>query len=195
MTLLDVLLGAVREAPGQVTVHVHGDGSELTVTLRELLDDALHVAGGLREAGVVPGTCLPLLADRSEDFQPMFWGALAAGLVPVPLAPDARRILPVWGHLGRPPVLVDAANGPVAGELAGDVRVLRRDVLRQGPAAGTRRRRAGRRRLRAVLLGEHRCAQGCGGDPSCGAGQSGADTGGLGARCRRRPGQLDAVLP
>ncbi|MFF7627971.1 amino acid adenylation domain-containing protein [Streptomyces cyaneofuscatus] len=133
MTLLDVLLGAVREAPGQVVVHVRGDGSELTVTLRELLDDALHVAGGLREAGVVPGTCVPLLADRSEDFQPMFWGALAAGLVPVPLAPDARRVLPVWEHLGRPPVLVDAANGAVAGELAGDVRVLRLDVLRQGP--------------------------------------------------------------
>ncbi|MFC9031287.1 amino acid adenylation domain-containing protein [Streptomyces arboris] len=133
MTLLDVLLGAVREAPGQVVVHVRGDGSELTVTLRELLDDALHVAGGLREAGVVPGTCVPLLADRSEDFQPMFWGALAAGLVPVPLAPDVRRVLPVWEHLGRPPVVVDAATRALAGELAGDVRVLTLDVLRQGP--------------------------------------------------------------
>ncbi|MFI7236806.1 amino acid adenylation domain-containing protein [Streptomyces cyaneofuscatus] len=133
MTLLDVLLDAAREAPGQVVVHVRGDGSELTVALRELLDDALQVAGGLREAGVVPGTCVPLLADRSEDFQPMFWGALAAGLVPVPLAPDARRVLPVWEHLGRPPVLVDAANGQVAGELAGDVRLLTLDVLRQGP--------------------------------------------------------------
>ncbi|MEV4876231.1 non-ribosomal peptide synthetase/type I polyketide synthase [Streptomyces cyaneofuscatus] len=133
MTLLDVLLGAVREAPGQVIVHVRGDGSELTVALRELLDDALHVAGGLREAGVVPGTCVPLLADRSEDFQPMFWGALAAGLVPVPLAPDARRVLPVWEHLGRPPVVVDAATREPAGELAGDVRVLTLDVLRHGP--------------------------------------------------------------
>ncbi|MGA5471220.1 amino acid adenylation domain-containing protein [Streptomyces arboris] len=133
MTLLDVLLGAVREAPGQVVVHVRGDGSELTVTLRELLDDALYVAGGLREAGVVPGTCVPLLADRSEDFQPMFWGALAAGLVPVPLAPDARRVLPVWEHLGRPPVVVDAATRALAGELAGDVSVLTLDVLRQGP--------------------------------------------------------------
>ncbi len=50
MTLLDVLLGAVREAPGQAVVHVRGDsngnGNELTVTLRELLDDALRVAGG-----------------------------------------------------------------------------------------------------------------------------------------------------
>ncbi|MFF6910679.1 amino acid adenylation domain-containing protein [Streptomyces sp. NPDC012389] len=130
MTLLDVLLGAVRETPGQVAVHVRGDGSELTVTLRELLDDALRVAGGLREAGVVPGTCVPLLADRSEDFQPMFWGALAAGLVPVPLAPDARRVLPVWEHLGRPPVVVDAAT---RGVLPGDVRALTLDVLRRGP--------------------------------------------------------------
>lgn len=134
MTLLDVLLGAVREAPGQVVVHVRGDGSELTVALRELLDDALRVAGGLREAGVAPGTCVPLLADRSEDFQPMFWGALAAGLVPVPLAPDARRALPVWEHLGRPPVVVDAATASVVAELPRDARSLTLDVLRRGPA-------------------------------------------------------------
>ncbi|MFJ6443263.1 amino acid adenylation domain-containing protein [Streptomyces sp. NPDC091649] len=133
MTLLDVLLDAVREAPGQVVVHVRGDGSELTVTLRELLDDALRVAGGFREAGVAPGTCVPLLADRGEDFQPMFWGAVAAGLVPVPLAPDARRVRPVWEHLGRPPVVVDASTAPTAGELPDGVRVLSLDVLRQGP--------------------------------------------------------------
>ncbi|OEV21365.1 hypothetical protein AN221_07400, partial [Streptomyces nanshensis] len=135
MTLLDVLLGAVREAPGQVVVHVRGDGNgnELTVTLRELLDDALRVAGGLREAGIAPGTCVPLLADRSEDFQPMFWGALAAGLVPVPLAPDARRALPIWEHLGRPPVVVDAASASVVAELPGDVRALDLDALRRGP--------------------------------------------------------------
>ncbi|MFJ6614791.1 amino acid adenylation domain-containing protein [Streptomyces sp. NPDC091289] len=134
MTLLDVLLDAVREAPGQVVVHVRGDGSELTVTLRELLDDSLRVAGGFREAGVAPGTCVPLLADRSEDFQPMFWGALAAGLVPVPLAPDARRVLPVWEHLGRPPVVVDGSTASLAGELPDGVRALALDVLREGPA-------------------------------------------------------------
>ncbi|MFE7536264.1 amino acid adenylation domain-containing protein [Streptomyces rhizosphaericola] len=133
MTLLDVLLGAVREAPGQVVVHVRGDGGELTVTLRELLDDALRVAGGLRGAGIAPGTCVPLLADRSEDFQPMFWGALAAGLVPVPLAPDGRRALPVWEHLGRPPLVVDAASASVVAELPGDVRALDLDALRRGP--------------------------------------------------------------
>lgn len=134
MTLLDVLLDAVREAPGQVVVHVRGDGSELTVGLRELLDDSLRVAGGFREAGVAPGTCVPLLADRSEDFQPMFWGAVAAGLVPVPLAPDARRVLPVWEHLGRPPVVVDASTASLSGELPDAVRTLTLDVLREGPA-------------------------------------------------------------
>ncbi|MFB8141680.1 amino acid adenylation domain-containing protein [Streptomyces parvus] len=133
MTLLDVLLDAVREAPGQIVVHVRGDGSELTVTLRELLDDSLRVAGGFREAGVAPGTCVPLLADRSEDFQPLFWGAVAAGLVPVPLAADARRVLPVWEHLGRPPLVVDASTAPLADELPGGARTLTLDALREGP--------------------------------------------------------------
>ncbi|MFJ2078600.1 amino acid adenylation domain-containing protein [Streptomyces anulatus] len=134
MTLLDVLLDAVREAPGQVVVHVRGDGSELTAGLCELLDDSLRVAGGFREAGVAPGTRVPLLADRSEDFQPMFWGAVAAGLVPVPLAPDARRVLPVWEHLGRPPVVVDASTASLSGELPRAVRTLTLDALREGPA-------------------------------------------------------------
>ncbi|WP_237302783.1 beta-ketoacyl synthase N-terminal-like domain-containing protein [Streptomyces sp. S063] len=133
MTLLDVLLDAVRETPGQIVVHVRGDGSELAVTLRELLDDSLRVAGGFREAGVAPGTCVPLLADRSEDFQPMFWGAVAAGLVPVPLAPDARRVLPVWEHLGRPLLVVDASTAPLLDELPEGARALALDALREGP--------------------------------------------------------------
>lgn len=130
-SLFDVLLDAARQAPDQVVVHVRGDGSELAVTFEELLDESLRVAGGYRGAGVEPGTCVPLLADRSEDFQPMFWGALAAGLVPVPLAPDARRVAPVWEHLGRPPVVVDAACAGVAAELPEGVRVLRLETLRE----------------------------------------------------------------
>ncbi|MFF5007153.1 amino acid adenylation domain-containing protein [Streptomyces phaeochromogenes] len=129
-SLFDVLLDAARQAPDQVVVHVRGDGSELAVTFEELLDESLRVAGGYRGAGVEPGTCVPLLADRSEDFQPIFWGALAAGLVPVPLAPDARRVAPVWEHLGRPPVVVDAACAGVAAELPDSVRVLRLETLR-----------------------------------------------------------------
>ncbi|MEH0532831.1 AMP-binding protein [Streptomyces stelliscabiei] len=138
-----MLVGAARETPGQTVVHVRGDGAEHTVTFAELHDDALRVAGGLRAAGVTPGTPLPLVADRGDAFQPMFWGALAAGAVPVPLAPEPRRIGPVWELLGRPPVVVDEttaavvtamgdASGEPGGRLPLPVTVLRLDELRRG---------------------------------------------------------------
>ncbi|MFI2511136.1 amino acid adenylation domain-containing protein [Streptomyces sp. NPDC018972] len=137
VTLLDVLLDAARRAPDQVVVHVRGDGGETPVTFRRLLEDSLRVAGGYRDAGVLPGTCVPVVADRGEDFQPLFWGALAAGLVPVPLAPDVRRVRPVWEHLGRPPVAVDEACADVAGRLPEDARVLRLEELRTSSAVGS----------------------------------------------------------
>ncbi|MGW4027226.1 AMP-binding protein, partial [Streptomyces sp. NPDC005009] len=137
VTLLDVLLDAARRAPDQVVVHVRGDGGETPVTFRRLLEDSLCVAGGYRDAGVAPGTCVPVVADRGEDFQPLFWGALAAGLVPVPLAPDVRRVRPVWEHLGRPPVAVDEACADVAGQLPEDARVLRLEELRTSSAVGS----------------------------------------------------------
>ncbi|KRD06147.1 hypothetical protein [Streptomyces sp. Root264] len=43
-TLLDVLLDAAREAPGQTVVPVRGDGGEHAVTFAQLRDDALRVA-------------------------------------------------------------------------------------------------------------------------------------------------------
>ncbi|MEV5912365.1 amino acid adenylation domain-containing protein [Streptomyces chartreusis] len=132
VTLLDVLLHAAEDTPGQVVVHVRGDGGEHTVTFAELRDDALSVAGGLHAAGLEPGTPVPLLAGPGEDFQPMFWGALAAGLVPVPLAPEARRAGPVWEFLGRPAVLVDDTTEDLLAEFPGPVRALRLGELRKG---------------------------------------------------------------
>ncbi|WP_413805908.1 amino acid adenylation domain-containing protein [Streptomyces sp. OE57] len=130
-TLPQVLMGAAEAAPDQVLVHVRGDGGERTVTFAELRDEALCVAGGYLAAGVAPGTCVPLLADRGDDFQVLFWGALLAGLVPVPLASDVRRVTPVWESLGRPPVAVDEATETLLGELPGGVEQLRLDELRQ----------------------------------------------------------------
>ncbi|MFE6176877.1 amino acid adenylation domain-containing protein [Streptomyces sp. NPDC056464] len=142
VTLVDVLLHAAEETPGQVVVHVRGDGAEHAVTFAELRDDALRVAGGLRAAGLEPGTPVPLLAALGEDFQPMFWGALTAGLVPVPLAAEARRVGPVWEFLGRPPVLVDDTTEELLAELPGPVRALRLDTLREGRPPGTLPRRS-----------------------------------------------------
>ncbi|WP_406707567.1 AMP-binding protein, partial [Streptomyces griseiscabiei] len=133
-SLLDVLLEAADRAPGQTVVHVRGDGVEHTVTFAELRDDALRVAGGLLAAGVAPGTPLPLVADRGDTFQPLFWGALAAGAIPVPLAPEPRRIGPVRELLGDPPVLVgeESTATLVATRLSPRIPVLRLDDLRGG---------------------------------------------------------------
>jgi amino acid adenylation domain-containing protein len=133
-TLLDLLLGAAEQAPEQVIVHVRGDGDERVQTYRELRDESLRVAGGYVAAGIEPGGPVIVLADRSDDFLPMFWGALAAGLVPVPLASDATRVRPVWDLLGRAPVVVDEAAVRVLTALPAQVRAVRLADLRKGLA-------------------------------------------------------------
>ncbi|WP_435975351.1 amino acid adenylation domain-containing protein [Streptomyces sp. Qhu_M48] len=107
-----------------------------------MLDDALRVAGGFLHAGLTPGSHVVLPADRGEEFLPLFWGALAAGLVPVPLAPDVRRVLPVWEFLDGPPVAVGASTAPLLGALPGSVRSLTLDGLREHPAPRTLPERA-----------------------------------------------------
>ncbi|MFB6526588.1 amino acid adenylation domain-containing protein [Streptomyces sp. NPDC056399] len=135
--LWDVLAGAAEAAPGQGIVHVDGDGAETTVSHRALFADALRVAGGFLDAGLAPGSHVVLPAERSEEFLPLFWGAVAAGLVPVPLAPDVRRVRPVWEFLDEPPVAVGASAMPVLDTLPGSVRSLTLEELREHPAPVT----------------------------------------------------------
>ncbi|WP_318211778.1 polyketide synthase [Streptomyces sp. SJL17-1] len=132
--LLDVLAGAAEAAPDQGVVQVDGDGAERTVSHRALFADALCVAGGLLDAGLAPGSHLVLPVERSEEFLPLFWGAVAAGLVPVPLAPDVRRVLPVWELLDEPPVALGASTMALLDALPGSVRPLTLDGLRAHPA-------------------------------------------------------------
>ncbi|WP_406066352.1 amino acid adenylation domain-containing protein [Streptomyces sp. NBC_01077] len=134
--LLDVLAGAAEAAPDQGIVHVDGDGGERAVTHRALLADALSVAGGFLGAGLAPGSQVVLPADRSEEFLPLFWGAVAAGLVPVPLAPDVRRVLPVWEFLDRPPIALGSSTVPLLDALPDSVRprALTLDALRRHTA-------------------------------------------------------------
>ncbi|MEU7702699.1 beta-ketoacyl synthase N-terminal-like domain-containing protein, partial [Streptomyces sp. NPDC039028] len=132
--LLDVLTGAAEAAPGQVIVHVGGDDTEHSVSHRALLDDALRVAGGLLDAGLAPGSPLLLPVERSEEFLPLFWGAVAAGLVPVPLAPDPRRVRPVAEFLGEPPLAVGRSTVRLLDDLPASSRRLFLDDLRACPA-------------------------------------------------------------
>ncbi|MFI7078994.1 amino acid adenylation domain-containing protein [Micromonospora sp. NPDC049903] len=128
--LLDILVHAADRTPDQKIVHVREDGTERTVTVRELRDEALRVAGGYRAAGVAPGTPVILVADAGDDFQPLFWGALAAGLVPVPLPPEPTRVRAVRELLTDAVTVLDDATEALADGLAGPV--LRLADLRTG---------------------------------------------------------------
>lgn len=112
-TLLDILFSAVRDSPDQLIVHVDSDGGERARTYRELLEDSLLVAGGLQTASLPVGTPVIVLPGDGADFLPSFWGALAAGLTPVPLAPVPDKVHAVWTHLQRPPVIVDDTLEPL----------------------------------------------------------------------------------
>ncbi|MDQ3275860.1 MAG: SDR family NAD(P)-dependent oxidoreductase, partial [Actinomycetota bacterium] len=137
-TLLDVLLSAAQEAPDQLIVQVDSDGSERVRTYRQLLDDSLLVAGGFRAANLPVGTPVILLPGGSDDFLPSFWGALAAGLVPVPLAPVPETVLAVWTNLQQPPIVVTEMLEPlvrrsfVAAGSPGTLRLLTLAKLRDG---------------------------------------------------------------
>jgi acyl-CoA synthetase (AMP-forming)/AMP-acid ligase II len=106
--LLDLLRAAATEAPDQMIVHVQSDGSEVTRTYRTLHNEAERVNSSLRRAGLRQGTPVILILDRSEEFLPAFWGALFAGLVPVPLGNELEKVFGVWTFLDQPPVVTDA---------------------------------------------------------------------------------------
>ncbi|PPK98725.1 amino acid adenylation domain-containing protein [Kineococcus xinjiangensis] len=118
-TLLDVLLNAAEVAPEQVVVRTAADGDERVLRYDELLQESLRVAGGLRTAGAEPGSPVIVLAGAGTDFLTGFWGALAAGLVPVPLAPVPAKVAAVWAQLGRPPLLAGADVTRPPGHLPG----------------------------------------------------------------------------
>ncbi|WP_203896191.1 AMP-binding protein, partial [Actinoplanes xinjiangensis] len=105
MTLTDVLTRAATIAPGQGMVH-----ADRFVSYAELFADALRIGGGLREAGVAPGDPLPVVTEDGVDFLGLFWGAIVAGAVPVPLPPEPHRLAAVWRHLDGPPLAGDTAT-------------------------------------------------------------------------------------
>ena len=56
----------------------------------KLYEDALSIAGGLREAGLKPGEAVALIVPEAREFLTAFLGASCAGLIPAPLYPPMR---------------------------------------------------------------------------------------------------------
>ncbi|MBN9686172.1 MULTISPECIES: alpha/beta fold hydrolase [unclassified Corallococcus] len=118
-TLVDVLLSAVEQAPGQRMIHLEGDGLELPDTYQELLQRARRVAGGLRAAGLRPGQTVLLQLAGTFDFITALWGALLAGVVPAPVAvpaeyvdgvPGISKLVAAWTALHRPLVITQLSR-------------------------------------------------------------------------------------
>ncbi|MBZ4374147.1 alpha/beta fold hydrolase [Corallococcus sp. AS-1-6] len=118
-TLVDVLLSAVEQAPGQRMIHVEGDGVDMPDTYRELLERAQRVAGGLRAAGLRPGQTVLLQLAGTFDFITALWGALLAGVIPAPLTvpaeyadgiPGVSKLVAAWTALHRPLVITQLSR-------------------------------------------------------------------------------------
>ncbi|MDQ3037121.1 MAG: AMP-binding protein, partial [Myxococcota bacterium] len=136
-TLLDVLDDAARLAPDEQIVQLRTDGREDVQTYAALDTESRAVGVGLAALELERGAPVLVLCDRGDDFVRAFWGALRAGLVPVPLAPDPEKLLSVFAALERPPIVVCDDLAPLleagAAQMGMNARVLRTASL----AAGT----------------------------------------------------------
>ncbi|MFG2521477.1 class I adenylate-forming enzyme family protein [Streptomyces sp. NPDC048527] len=78
-----ILAGAARSFPERTAVR---DGEEM-LTFAELYEQALRVAGGLRERGIAPGDVVALHMPNSLWYVVAYYGALCAGAVVAPVNP------------------------------------------------------------------------------------------------------------
>ncbi len=124
------------------------DARERPTWLRwpEVVARALHVAGGLRAAGVRQGDVVALILPTSPGFGDAFFGAVLAGAVPVCLYPPVRlgrldayvaRTTAMLSAAGAVALLTDARAGALLGRVVEAARLPRgvHDVatLRQAP--------------------------------------------------------------
>ncbi len=111
---------------------------ELALPHAELFARAQRAAGGLVARGVAPGDRVAVIAATGPEFFDGFFGALAAGAIPVPLYPPVRL-----GRLAeyheRTAAMLGAARVRLVLSDARTRRVLGRTIERARPALGCAR--------------------------------------------------------
>ncbi|PPS81432.1 SDR family NAD(P)-dependent oxidoreductase [Streptomyces sp. MH60] len=147
-TLQEGLRRAAELAPDKGTVYIRTGREDVLQTYRELLEEAQHVLGGLRAAGLRPGDAALFVFDDNRGYLTAFWACVLGGFVPTPVAVATtyatenetnRKLLGAWRLLDRPVLVTDAGT---AEALAGvrrlwdepDVRVLTVEELAAHPA-------------------------------------------------------------
>src|SRR5262245_45470718 len=87
-TVSDALVRAAVTGHGLVTIE--HDGCSTRMSYDRLLRRALSAAAALIQAGLEPGDHVALVVPEVAGFIEAFFGILAAGLVPIPMAPPAQ---------------------------------------------------------------------------------------------------------
>jgi 1-acyl-sn-glycerol-3-phosphate acyltransferase len=108
-TLIEALVWHASATPQRPHVYIErDDGSEEIVSYRDLLDDALAVAAGLRERDLQPGQSVAIMLPTGREYFACFFGVLATGGIPVPIYPPLRPAQ-IEEHLRRHARLLDNA--------------------------------------------------------------------------------------
>lgn len=134
-TLVEALQWHAVANPTRIHIHLLIEQDQtISITYRELYDDASKVADALASHGVRPSDTVSLMLPTGRDFFVAFMGILLSGAVPVPIYPPAR-LNQIEDHLLRQKgilsnaravamITVDQAK-PVARILQGQVASLR----------------------------------------------------------------------
>jgi acyl-CoA synthetase (AMP-forming)/AMP-acid ligase II len=123
-TLIDIL-HANRDAERAIH-YLEGEHESRTVTYAALVDNALGILGHLQAAGATPGDKMIIFLNSNQQFIEGFWGALAGGVVPVPLAvgisdEHRHKLLRIARKLGNPLLYTDRRNLERIGAFAATV--------------------------------------------------------------------------
>src|SRR5262252_962470 len=144
-TLLEALEWHVRTHPDRTHITVlESDEPAATVSYADLARDVEAVAGGLQREGLEPGQSVAIMLPTGREFFAAYYGALAAGGVPVPIYPPFR-LAQLADHVRRQSgilascrarVLVTvrearAVGGLLRGQVASLARVVTVDDLRE----------------------------------------------------------------
>ncbi|MDO9196470.1 AMP-binding protein, partial [Rhodoferax sp.] len=90
-TLVDVFEWHLQQHPQRVLITLYENGNQsVDLHYADLHRDAVALAAGLRALGLDKGSKVAIMLPTGREFFAAFFGALYAGLVPVPLYPPAR---------------------------------------------------------------------------------------------------------
>ena len=101
------LVEALKISGDRAITFVNGKDDENAISYSDLWDRALRILAYLQGRGLSQGSELILYLETNEQFLDAFWGALAGGIIAVPLAVGAgdvhhQKLFNVFNKLKRP---------------------------------------------------------------------------------------------